>query len=71
MFTNLVMGVYRNFLKMIQKKLKLKIGDVSFRCNRFIYQGMWERLQKEFPKLNFKVCQGEDTILTRNCANTA
>ncbi len=56
MFTNLVMGVYRNFLKMIQKKLKLKIGDVSFRCNRFIYQGMWERLQKEFPKLNFKVC---------------
>jgi hypothetical protein len=56
MFTNLVMGVYRNFLKIIQKKLKFKIGDVSFRCNRFVYQGMWERLQFEFPKLSFKVC---------------
>ena len=55
-FANLIIITFKNFLKVIQKKYKFRINEVIFRNTKFVYQGVWEDIQKEFPKLNFKLC---------------
>lgn len=44
LYGDLTLSVFRNFLKLIQHKLKLKINSVTFRYFRWSFRGIWDVL---------------------------
>ena len=71
MYGNLMLQTYRNFIKLIQNKLELKINSVIFRYFRHSFRALWDVLQNDFPNITFKVCKDDDINWQRNVSNTA
>jgi hypothetical protein len=71
LYGDLVLDTYRNFLKLLTKRLNLKINQVVLRYCRNAFRGVWDILQEDFPALKFVVCQQDDSSFQRNVGNTA
>ena len=61
LFGDFMLYNYRNFIKLISRKLKIKINTVIFRLFKFSFRGLWNILAEDFPEISFKVCKDDDS----------
>lgn len=60
---------YKNFLKVITKKLKFKINAVYYRQMRPFNRPLYEALACAFPQIKFVIHCDDDQMSTRNLSN--
>ena len=50
-FGDIVLSTYRNFIKVISRKLGFKINHVIFRLSRDCFRAVWDILELDFPEI--------------------